>query len=67
MKNATFLSKHRAKFIAGLERKTGWGKNEVAQLFDQTAAEAAAECLDEGLRAGGLCRSIAGGCPALVA
>ena len=47
MKNATFLSKHRAKFIAGLERKTGWGKNEVAQLFDQTAAEAAAECLDD--------------------
>jgi hypothetical protein len=44
--NKHFTRLLREKFLAGLEAKTGWGKNDVANLFEYCLAEAAIECLD---------------------
>ena len=44
--NQKFVQLLRKKFLQGLKTKTGWGKNEVASLFEQCLAEAAVECLD---------------------
>ncbi len=45
--NEIFLKNFREKFMAALATKTGWGKNEVAQIFDKCSAEAAVEALDK--------------------
>ena len=45
--NKEFLKLLREKFVEGLQTKTGWGKNDVENLFDRCCAEAAIECLDK--------------------
>ena len=42
-----FLELLDAKFAAGLQKKTGWGRNEVLSLFRECVAEASVEVLDE--------------------
>jgi hypothetical protein len=44
--NQKFIKLLKEKFLTELAKKTGWGKNDVANLFEKCIAEAAVECLD---------------------
>ena len=46
--NQRFVTLLRAKFLDGLQAKTGWGRVEIEALFTQCVADAALECLDGG-------------------
>lgn len=45
--NKKLLEKITEKFKAKLERKTGWGRNEVFQAYQEAVNEAVFELLDE--------------------
>lgn len=42
----SLLAEIRLEYRKELERKTGWGKNEVAELFDRVCARVALRTLD---------------------
>jgi hypothetical protein len=41
------VAKIKEKFKAGLQEKTGWGRNDVWSLFETCVSEAAVEVLDD--------------------
>lgn len=47
MTTQDFYEAFRKTFEAGLQKKTGWGRNEIMQLFDRAAANAFAGLFDE--------------------
>jgi hypothetical protein len=44
--NKKLLALIKEKFTAGLQAKTGWGRNEILDLYQRCVAEAALEVLD---------------------
>jgi hypothetical protein len=45
--NTKLIALIRAKFLAKLATKTGWGKNDVMTTYDQCVNEALLELMDE--------------------
>lgn len=45
--NQRFLELLREEFYKELSRKTGWGRNEIAIIFDQAVSNSAVKILDE--------------------
>lgn len=43
--NKQFIDLVRAKFEAALQEKTGWGRNEIINLYDRCVSEAAMELM----------------------
>lgn len=44
--NKKLLARIKELFLAKLQAKTGWGRNEIATLYDEAVTEAVLETLD---------------------
>ena len=47
MKERNFIAILREEFFKRLKQKTGWGKNEVMEIFNEAITEAALRLLDK--------------------